>query len=92
MRESIPCLALLERIELNVLTNFLRGRQHEYLAIPASRTNLYRVAPIPRAIRYINGVITDDPDFDVYRLKRGKLYAIVSSYLLKQLSSNEVEG
>jgi hypothetical protein len=96
MRESIACPALLERIGLNVPTNFLRGRQREYLAVPASRTNLYRVAPIPRAIRYIhtyiNGIITDDPDFDIYRMKEVKLCAIASWYLSKEFSSNDEEG
>jgi hypothetical protein len=66
-----------------------------YLAVPASRTNLYRVAPIPRAIRYmytVNGIITDDLDFNDYRVKQGKLCAIESSYLSKQFSSNDEEG
>jgi hypothetical protein len=72
--------------------NFLRGRQHEHLTAPASRTNLYGVAPIPRAIRYINDIITDDPDFDVFRMKEGKLHAIASSYLSKPFSYNEVES
>jgi hypothetical protein len=53
----------IEHIGLNVPTNFLLGRHHEYLAVPASRTNLYCVAPIPRAIRYINGIINDELDF-----------------------------
>jgi hypothetical protein len=73
MRGPITRLALLEHIGPNVPTNFSRDRQHEYLAVPASRTNLYRVTPIPRVIRYINGIISDDPDFDVYRMKEGKL-------------------
>jgi hypothetical protein len=48
MRSSISCPALLEHIGLNVPINFLRGRQHEYLTVPASHTDLYRVALIPR--------------------------------------------
>jgi hypothetical protein len=92
MRDSISCPTLLECIGLNVPINFLRGWQHEYLAVPASRTNLYGVVPILRAIRYINGIITNDPDIDVYRMKEEKLYAIASSYLSKQFSSKGVEG
>jgi hypothetical protein len=38
------------------------------------------------------GIITDDPDFDVYRMKEGKLNAIASSYFSKQFSSNDKEG
>jgi hypothetical protein len=91
MRGSTTFPSLLECIGLNVATNFLRGRQHEYLAVPASRTNLYRVAPIPRAIPYINGIITDDPDFDIYRMKKEILCAIASSYQSKQFSSNDEE-
>jgi hypothetical protein len=45
----------------------------------------------PRAIRYINSIITDDIDFDVFRVKEEKT-AIASSYLSKQFSSNELEG
>jgi hypothetical protein len=89
MRGSISWPPLLESIGLNMPINFLRGRQHEYLAVPASRTDLYRMAPIPRAIRYINGIITDDPKFDVYHMKKGKLYAI--AYLSKQFCSNDEE-
>jgi hypothetical protein len=87
MRGSISCPAL-----LNVPIDFLHGRQHEYLVVPASGTNLHWVAPIPRAIRYLNGIITDNSDFYVFRMNRGKLYAIVSSYLSTQFYSNDVEG
>jgi hypothetical protein len=83
---------MLKPIGLNAAINFLRDRQHEYLVVLASRTNLYRVVPVPKTIRYINGIIADDPDFDVYHMKEEKLYAIASSYLLKQFSSNKVEG
>jgi hypothetical protein len=76
MRGAISCPTLLHRIGQNVPNNFLRGRHHEYLAVPASRTNLYRTAPLPRAIRYIH-------------MKEGRLSEIASSYLFRLLYRDE---
>jgi hypothetical protein len=33
----------------------------------------------------IHGIITDDPEFDVYHMKKGNLCAIASSYLSKKI-------
>jgi hypothetical protein len=83
MRTAIACPTLLDRIGLNVPINFLRGRHHEYLTVPASRTNLYRTVPLPRAIRYINGIIAEVPECDVFHMIEGRLSEIVSSYLFR---------
>jgi hypothetical protein len=86
MRGSISCPALLERIRPNVPINFLRGRQHEYLAVPPSGPNS-KSHSVNK-----NGNIIDDPDFDLFRMRDGKLYASWSSYPSKQFFSNDVEG
>jgi hypothetical protein len=91
MRGTISFPTLLDRIGLNVPINFLRRRHYEYLAVPGSRTNLYRTATLPRAIRYLNGIIADVPEFDVFHMKRGRLFEIVSSYLFGLLYQDETD-
>jgi hypothetical protein len=81
MKGAISCPTFLDRIGLNMPINFLRGRHH--VAVPASRTNLYRTAPFPRAIRYINGIILEVLKCDVFHMKEGRLSEIASSYLLR---------
>jgi hypothetical protein len=85
MRGAISCPTLLDRTGLNVPMNFLRGRHHEYLAVSASRINLYRTVPLPRPIRYINGIIAEVSECDVFHTKEGRLSEIASSFLFRLL-------
>jgi hypothetical protein len=66
MMSEISCHTLLDRIGLNMVINSLRGRHQEYLPVPASRSNLNRTTPLLRAIRYINGIIVEVQEYDVY--------------------------
>jgi hypothetical protein len=60
---------------------YLRGRRHNLLVEPASRTDVYRTAPIPRAIRIINEVVAAMPQFDWFHMRESELCEIVTSYL-----------
>jgi hypothetical protein len=82
---------LFDCIELKVPINFLRGKHHEYLAVPSSRNNLYRTTLLPRTIRYINGIIVEVPECDVFHMKEGRLSEIVSSYLSRLLYQDETD-
>jgi hypothetical protein len=91
MKCAIWCPTSLDRIRLNVSINFLRGRHHEHLAVPASRTNLYRTAPLPRVIRYINGIIAEVSEYDVFHMNEGRLSEIASSYLFRLHYQDETD-
>jgi hypothetical protein len=88
---AISCPTLLDRIGLNAPIHFLRGRHREYLAVPASRINLYRTPPLPRTIRYINGIIAEVPECDIFHMKEGRLAEIALLYLFKLLYQDETD-
>jgi hypothetical protein len=47
--------------------------------------------PLPRAIRYINGIISEVSECDVFHMKEGRLAEIASSYLFKLLYQDETD-
>jgi hypothetical protein len=64
----------------------------QFLAWEASRVpssarlphNFYRTAPLPRTIRYINGIIAEVPECDVIHIIESRWSEMASSYLFRR--------
>ncbi|XP_077293472.1 uncharacterized protein LOC143916317 [Arctopsyche grandis] len=88
LRGNTSCPLLREQLGLYVPNHYVRGRHHHLLAVPPARTVLFRMAPIPRAIRLLNEIVAAETECDIFHLSERKLSEITLTHLSGSLRSS----
>ncbi|XP_077296899.1 uncharacterized protein LOC143918743 [Arctopsyche grandis] len=88
LRGNTSCPLLLEQLGLYVPNNYVRGRYHHLMVVPPAHTIRFRMAPIPRAIRFLNEIVAAVPECDIFHLGERRLSDIILTYLSGNLRSS----